>query len=128
FCCLLAVYSLHGIHSVEPTGSTVVAGVGDCVIAETAERTRCTESDPISPARQAGLQSGDEIVALNGEQMTSWEQVQQAIRDNNDKQLSIEVVRDSERISLEPTSTVTMNRDLSEDSFGQMATVGYLGV
>lgn len=128
FVCLLGVYSLHGVHSVEPTGSTVITSVSDCVIPETEGRTRCTSDDPVAPAKQAGLAVGDEVVALNGEPVSSWSQMSETIETNGDRSLVIEVVRDGERLTLEPTSTVAMSRDVSDDGSGQMATVGFLGV
>lgn len=128
FLCLLGVYSLHGVHSLEPTGSTVITSVSDCVIPETQGRTQCTSDDPISPAKQAGLRVGDEVVSLDGQPVQTWSQMSQIIKANGDAALSIEVVRDGERLTLEQTSTVTMTRDVSKDDSGQMATVGFLGV
>jgi membrane-associated protease RseP (regulator of RpoE activity) len=40
----------------------------------------CTGSDPISPAKQAGLQPGDTVVAFNGHPVSSFTQLGSAIR------------------------------------------------
>ncbi|GAA5181893.1 M50 family metallopeptidase [Rugosimonospora acidiphila] len=37
-----------------------------------ADRTNCLPSDPQSPARQAGLQNGDKITAVNGTQVATY--------------------------------------------------------
>jgi len=74
------VFMLHGID--KPT--TTVDEVSDCVIAATEENLdrACTPADPVAPARQAGLQPGDEILAINGVEVTSWEQLSGLIRAN----------------------------------------------
>lgn len=126
FVCLLGVYSLHGVHSNEPTGEPVVAAVGQCVIPETEGRSTCTAEDPPSPAKQAGLLSGDEITALNGQTVGTWEEIQQVVRTNGEGELIITVVRDGQELTLTPTRTATMQRDLSGD--GELTTVGFLGV
>jgi membrane-associated protease RseP (regulator of RpoE activity) len=40
----------------------------------------CTRSDPVSPAKQAGLQVGDTVVAFNGHPVSSFTQLGDAIR------------------------------------------------
>ena len=45
---------------------------------------RCTPSDPVSPAAEAGLKPGDRFVSFNGTAIQSWDQMQTLIRGNND--------------------------------------------
>ncbi|WP_181273578.1 M50 family metallopeptidase [Brevibacterium oceani] len=126
FVCFLGVYGIHGVHTVEPTGEPVVATVADCLIDESEGRTTCAADDPYSPARMAGLEVGDEIVAFNGEPVETWDEVSALVHANQDGPLQLDVVRDGEQVSLSQTSTVTMARDL--DGTGETTTVGYLGV
>src|SRR3954470_12246493 len=74
---------------------TSVATVTDCVIPAsqaTADR-QCTDTDKVSPAKQAGFQVGDKIVSFNGTQITSWDQLTPLIRANTDKPATIVVER-----------------------------------
>lgn len=128
FVCLLGVYSTHGIPSIEPTGSTVIDHVSDCVIPASAERTTCTDDDPTSPAAAAGLQVGDEIVSVNGEPVSQWAELERLIHRNGSDMLRLQVIRDGEKISLDPVSTVAMSRDLPDDSSSEPVRVGFLGV
>ena len=49
------------------TQTTTVGKVSDCVIQQSENRTKCQKSDTAAPAKAAGLQGGDKIVAFNGE-------------------------------------------------------------
>ncbi|MGI8307015.1 M50 family metallopeptidase [Saccharopolyspora hattusasensis] len=126
FACLLGVYGLYGVHSTEPTGRAVVAVVSDCVIPETENRVVCEEGDQLSPARAAGLQSGDQIVAFNEQAVTSWAQLSDLIHSNGDGSMKLEIMRDDQRVILQPTRTVAMPRDI--EGTGKYGTVGFLGV
>src|SRR5690606_21591187 len=58
------------------------AGVADCAL------------PPPSPAREAGFEPGDRIVAVGGDPVSEWSQVQTIIRENADRPLRVEIVRD----------------------------------
>jgi membrane-associated protease RseP (regulator of RpoE activity) len=118
------VFMLHGID--KPT--TTVEQVSDCVIAATEENLdrACTPADPVAPARKAGLQPGDEIVAINGVQVGSWEQLSTLIRANEDGAATIVYERDGERQTTTTNTTVSARPDL--DDAGEYVEVGFLGV
>ncbi len=118
------VFMLYGV--LQPT--TRVADVSDCVIAASeADPTRtCTDEDPVAPAKQAGLQEGDEIVAMNGVEVTSWEQLTELIRSNRDGAATITYVRDGEQQTTTTNTMVSPRPDL-EDT-GKYVEVGFLGV
>ncbi|MGH3367085.1 MAG: M50 family metallopeptidase [Nocardioidaceae bacterium] len=106
----------------------VVAEVSDCVIsaAEAGPNRTCTTSDPVAPAREAGLQQGDRIVRFNGEPVGSWEELTQLIRGNANGAASIGVSRDGERLTLTTDTMVSSRPDLQNaDEFVE---VGFLGV
>jgi membrane-associated protease RseP (regulator of RpoE activity) len=122
FMLLGGVFMLHGV----PEATTTVSGVSDCVVAASEGNRRCTDADPVAPAKKAGLQPGDKIVALNGTEITSWEQLTRVIRANADGQAEIVVLRDGERVSTS-TNTMVSPRPALDDP-GSYVEVGFLGV
>ncbi|MER6915425.1 site-2 protease family protein [Streptomyces sp. NPDC000594] len=63
------------------TQTTAVAGVQKCVIDQSEKRDKCAKGDDVSPAHAAGLKAGDRITAFNGQEITSWPQLSDRIRD-----------------------------------------------
>ena len=118
------VFMLHGV--LEP--KTVVDEVSDCVIAasEADPGRTCTSADPVAPAKQAGLQNGDRIVAFNGTEVTSWEQLSGLIRANADGDAVIVYERDGERETTTTNTTVSPRH--SVDDPDEFVEVGFLGV
>ncbi|MDQ4149728.1 MAG: RIP metalloprotease [Actinomycetota bacterium] len=55
------------------------------------------------PARVAGLEPGDRIVAISGRPVRSWEQVREAIRPNAGRELIFEVERGQRRLGIPVT-------------------------
>jgi regulator of sigma E protease len=58
---------------------------------------------PGMPAHKAGLESGDEIVSLNGEPVLTWPQFAQGIRSSNGKTLEVAVRRGGKTFTLQIT-------------------------
>jgi membrane-associated protease RseP (regulator of RpoE activity) len=118
------VFMVHGV--LEPT--TRVDRVSDCVIAATeADLDRaCTDADPVAPAKQAGLEPGDEIVALNGVEITSWDQLSRLIRENDNGAATIVYERDGEERTTTTNTLVSARPDL--DNTDEFVEVGFLGV
>ena len=56
-----------------------------------------------SPAEAAGLMSGDKIVAIDGNEITVWDQVGQAIQSSSGNEMTFDVVRKGENVSLKLT-------------------------
>ncbi len=109
-----------------PTPTLVVDRISDCVIPASEGARACRPSDPISPARQAGLHLGDKIVSLNGVTVIDWNQVSDIIRANDAGKATIVVDRNGELRTL-TTHTIVSQRpvDATSDSF---VDVGFLGV
>ena len=103
----------------------VVASVPDCVIPVDEVRS-CRPSDPVTPAKKAGLQPGDEFVSFNGEPVTDWESLQAEIRANEDGQAVMVVRRDGQEVTLRTNTTVQLRYTSLEDS--SKTEVGFLGV
>jgi membrane-associated protease RseP (regulator of RpoE activity) len=108
----------------------VVQDVSDCVISATeiqADPGRtCTASDPVAPAREAGMRAGDRIVSFNGEQVDSWDELTGLIRGNAAGDATIGVVRDGEQLTLTTNTMVSPRPDLQ--TAGEFVEVGFLGV
>lgn len=77
-----------------------------------------------SPAREAGIEIGDRIVAIEGEEMASFREVQQAIWLYPNEELDVTVVRDGSRI----TVPVTTRAEEITDQFGNASVIGLIGV
>ncbi|MEN8656051.1 site-2 protease family protein [Streptomyces sp. 21So2-11] len=60
--------------------TTTVNEVVPCVVSQS-ENRGCNKSDPASPAKAAGLQKGDKIVAFNGKAIEDWATLSDRIRD-----------------------------------------------
>lgn len=78
--------------------TTTVGNVFECI--PSGQQTECAASDPASPAVQAGLQPGDEIVAVDGRQVGNWDELDRAIENHPPTQAEITVLRDGERMTL----------------------------
>lgn len=108
----------------------VVAEVIPCIVPADQDGRACTAEelrDNPSPAAAAGLEPGDEFVSFNGTPVTDWDQVQQAIRDNNDGTATIVVDRDGTQVTLKATTQV-QPRPLDSASPEELTPVGFLGV
>jgi membrane-associated protease RseP (regulator of RpoE activity) len=112
--------------SVVDSGRPVVAAVSDCVIPYEEQRTICEEGDPVTPAAEAGLQRGDVITSFNGTAITSYDQLQDLIRANDDRVAVIGFERAGEAHTA-TTHTLIQDRPVSEDS-ETLESVGFLGI
>jgi membrane-associated protease RseP (regulator of RpoE activity) len=127
FVLFAVVFMGHGV--AKPT--TTVEDVSACVIAVTkanADKPQrgCTPADPEAPAKKAGIRPGDRIVAFNGDPIRRWDQLQKAIRGNEDGRATIVVVRDGQRLTLHTSTTVSPRLDPNHPK--RISKVGFLGV
>lgn len=111
------------------TQTTTVGGVQQCVIAQSDKRDTCRSGDPVSPAKAAGLQEGDKIVAFNGTPVDDWATLSERIRQTVGP-ATLTVERDGARTQLE--ATLIENRVAKKDADGevmkdQWVRAGYLG-
>ncbi len=140
---LIAVFLLTGLVTVYGTSglTTTISSVSQCVVpvstdAATPQRETCTAADPQAPAAAAGLLPGDRIVAFAGAQITSWDQMRDAIRANGGKTVDVTVERAGERVSSTVTPMIDTryvlddagNPVTGEDGAYLTTQVGFLGV
>ena len=98
FFILLLFFAAVGV----PQQSTRLDQVLPCITSGSAE---CADADPISPAARAGLQSGDDIRAIDGKKINSWEEVGAAIRSGVNKELTFTILRAGDELELVVTPT-----------------------
>ena len=108
------------------TPTLTVDLVSDCVIQASEGNRACTDADPVAPAREAGFQTGDEIVSFNGVAMHDWDQFSDAVRANDDGLAEVVVRRDGHEVTL--TTHTTVSERLADGSTTAYANVGFLGV
>jgi membrane-associated protease RseP (regulator of RpoE activity) len=113
--------------------STVVGQVSDCVIsqADTSKRdpaNPCRPTDPVAPAKVAGLRAGDKFLAFDGRPVRDWSHLSKDIRDNPGRR-EIVVLREGRRVTLHPV--ITLNTVARTDSDGNYVDgtvkAGFLG-
>ncbi|MCT6779801.1 M50 family metallopeptidase [Streptomyces rubiginosohelvolus] len=111
------------------TQTTEVGGVQQCVIAQSENRDKCAPKDPVSPAKAAGLQEGDKIVAFAGTEVDDWATLSDRIRETIGP-ATIVVERDGKEVTL---NAVLLKNDVAKkDSNGEIipkefVKAGYLG-
>jgi membrane-associated protease RseP (regulator of RpoE activity) len=122
-----ALFMIHGI----PEATLKLDVVYDCVIPADEPDRECAAGDPLSPAAAAGLRAGDEIVAMNGEKVSTWEEFSNLIRDNGENVAVIDFVRDGEAMTTETSTVVTLRPENTDpESTEDLVLVerGFLGV
>jgi len=77
-----------------------------------------------SPAAEAGFLPGDRFVAIDGNSIERFEEVQRVVRLNPAERLTVVVRRDGERVTMQ----VTPEQRQVKDEFGNTHTIGLLGV
>lgn len=111
------------------TQTTEVAGVQQCVISQSDKRETCKDGDPVSPAKAAGLQEGDKIVAFDGKKVDDWATLSDRIRETIGP-ATIVVERDGGQVTLD--AVLRENAVAKKDGNGQVVPdqfikAGYLG-
>jgi len=76
-----------------------------------------------SPAAKAGLQAGDHVVNIEGQTIYTWSQMTAIVKENPNRQLQVEVLREGHRVSL----TVTPSAEKAMVN-GQSVEVGKIGI
>lgn len=62
--------------------------------------SECSPNDPISPAKSAGIQPGDEIVGINGDRNLNWEEITPILRASAGKPITLELIRNESPLSI----------------------------
>jgi membrane-associated protease RseP (regulator of RpoE activity) len=60
-----------------------------------------------SAAQSAGIQVGDEVISINGVKVTAWDKDVERIRNSQGKELTLELLRDGQNITITATPRLT---------------------
>ena len=71
-----------------------------------------------SPAEQAGLQAGDEVIAVDGESVGTWEEFTTIIRAHPEEEVTLTVNRSGSTQQLNVTPAAVKDRDISIGQVG----------
>ncbi|WP_084076809.1 RIP metalloprotease [Demequina sp. NBRC 110057] len=133
---VIAVVLFTGVLSTigTPTATLTVDSVVPCVPA--VGSTECTADDPASPAAEAGLEAGDTLTAVDGQEVTDWDQATALIAASPGETIDVDIVRGGEPMTLAVTPAerervVTDEAGqavVDEDGGAVTETVGYLGM
>ncbi|NHU85133.1 PDZ domain-containing protein [Kocuria sp. JC486] len=109
-----------GFGTQSPT--TQVSTVNECVVevragdasADGQSQTSCDKTTPEAPAHAAGLEPGDTIVSINGQDVDTWDQLTSIIRDQGGKEVPLVYERDGQETSTVITPILT-ERPVQDD-------------
>lgn len=71
-----------------------------------------------TPAQQSGLQTGDEIIAIDGQQVSTWEEFTEIVRNHPDEELDFTVVRNGQEQELSVTPASIEQQDVKIGQIG----------
>jgi len=108
------------------TPTTTVSAISDCAISDAEVGRTCTDADPITPAKQAGLEPGDQITAINGVEVTEWDELTKLIRDNGNNTATIDFMRDGASKEVKVKTSVLARASIDDPD--KTENVGFLGV
>ncbi|GAA3547460.1 putative zinc metalloprotease [Aeromicrobium flavum] len=109
-----------------PTPTTTVSQVSDCAVTDAEAGRACTDADPITPARKAGLEPGDVLTTFNGERLDDWTELTTLIRRNGDREATIGFERDGTAQQVTVNTSVLARASIDDPE--RVENVGFLGV
>jgi regulator of sigma E protease len=80
--------------------------------------------EPASPAAAAGLQVGDRVVAVAGEPVQWWDDVEDALRERPEQSVALRVQRDAATLDVD----LALEGRSGTDAVGAPAKVGFAGI
>lgn len=122
--------------------TTQISTVNECVIQVQADveqaqqsRSECSAADPEAPAHAAGLEPGDRVVSINGQDVDSWDELTTIIREQGNRQVGLVYEREGQEVTTSITPLLTErpvaddNGDpVSRDGEYVLQEVGFIGV
>lgn len=88
------------------------------------EEARIGGVSPGMPAAEAGLEEGDRVVAIEGEPVSSWEELSRRILASEGRALELTIERDGGTLPVTVTPEKQMNRNLFGEELGEVYRVG----
>ena len=107
---LLLTLVLSGIGTYQRTAT--IEQISDCVPANSLVSNVCSATDAPSPAKAAGLLSGDTITAVDGQTFTDWKTVQSKLQANVAAQLTVDRAGKTLQLAITPVAALRPVFDL----------------
>ncbi len=103
----------------------VLGGVSTCVPVQAT--TACGPHDPAAPAKSAQLEPGDRVVSVDGQPISTWDDLTKAIRARPNADLTLVVERGG--VQLDPITVHTVSRERPDTAHpDKTAKVGVIGI
>ena len=110
------------------TATTTIASVNECVLPAGTTQTSCTADDPASPAAEAGILPGDDIVSVDGTAVDTFAEASAIIQASPNETLEIVVERDGAEQTLQVTPMLAERQVQAADGTTTTAEVGFVGM
>lgn len=120
--------------SFDPLGAEPVIGqISDCVVQDYdvtkgGALRECRDTDPVGPAKAAGLRAGDRVETFDGKQIETYGQLVRTIRATPPGPVDITYVRDGEQRSttatLVPTSRPSLTDETGDGPLTEVSAIG----
>jgi regulator of sigma E protease len=77
-----------------------------------------------SPAEQSGLQVGDKVLSVNGNPVTTWDELRESIEKYGQNPLTLQIRRDSQELTITVTPAITDDKNI----FGEAVKRPIIGI
>ena len=112
-----------------------VGSVAPCVVVDADRFTTddpadadCRPSDPVSPAERAGLREGDRVLAVDGADVETFEELVVAVRETDRGRVDLLLERDGERLDVGVALAEVERQVELADGTTEVRTFGQIGV
>ena len=110
-----------------PAATNEVKQVVTCLPSEVDVLGDCLPGTTASPALSAGIRDGDKIISFGGKEINNWETLSNAIRESQEGNVKITVLRDGKELNL-IAGIVLATRPSSANSEVENKPAPYLGI
>ena len=110
-----------------PAATNEVKQVVTCLPSEVDVLGNCLPGTTASPALSAGIKDGDKIISFDGKEITDWESLANGIRESEEGNVAITVLRDGNELNL-TAEIVLATRPSSANSEVENEPSPYLGI
>lgn len=107
--------------------SAEIQQVSECVPSTFTKQVACQASDPVGPAKAAGLLAGDFVTAVDGKSIANWDEIG-TYAETHTGTLVLSVTRDSKQLTISITPVLVKRPVLQPDGTTLEKSVPFFGV